>query len=419
MKKMQTNPSSYVGPIDVLLVAIGGYGRLYVQALRESLDNGATRISAVVDPLAEKSPEWPALKEAGIPLFNTIEEYLQAGGNADLAVISSPIAFHADQACAALEAGMNVLCEKPLAALAADAQRMIETSQATGNFLEIGYQWSFSPSIQQLKADILVGRFGAPREMRTWIAVQRDSSYFARNDWGGRIKDDQGRYVYDSPANNATAHYLHNMLYLLGDAIDSAAMPTAVTGECYRGHKIENFDVACCQIDTNRDVDVFFYTTHCVRGGHGPYFHFEFDDALVTRNENGEVVARLKNGNEINYGIPDNGAEYKLQHCLDRCRAADGGSTICGAEAALAQTLCINALQQMPIHDLTAPYAKEKQNGDRGVLTYVPGLEDIMRQACATRRLFAEMKLPWTSPAQRVEIDLERISQNAAVVSHA
>jgi len=407
MNRNESNPNT---SLDILLVAIGGYGRLYVQALKDSLDKGETRISAVVDPLAEKSPEWPALKEAGIPLFNTIEEYLQTGKNADLAVISSPIAFHADQACTALEAGMNVLCEKPLAALAADAQRMIETSQATGNFLEIGYQWSFSPSIQQLKADILAGRFGAPREMRTWIAVQRDSSYFARNNWGGRIQDDQGRYVYDSPANNATAHYLHNMLYLLGDAVDSAAMPTAVTGECYRGHKIENFDLTCCKIETDRDVDVFFYTTHCVQGGHGPYFHFEFDNALVTRNKKGEVVARLNDGSEISYGVPDNGAEYKLKHCLDRCQTENGGKPICGAETALAQTLCINALQQMPIHDLTAPYTKEKQNGDRGVLTYVPGLEDVMRQACESRRLFSEMNLPWTSPAQRVEVDLKPVS---------
>lgn len=391
--------------VDVLVVALGAYGRFYLRELNALAAEGRVRIAGVVDPRLEGCPEWPALRRAGIPGFATLRECLDAGCRAELCVISSPIAFHADHACDALSAGMNVLCEKPLTALASDACRMIEARDRSGRFLEVGYQLSFSSSIQRLKADILAGRFGAPRRMRTWIAVQRDTSYFKRNDWSGRIRDDDGHCVFDSPANNATAHYLHNMLYLLGPATDRAATPVALTGECYRGHAIENFDTACCRIETLEGVEVLFYTSHCVQGGHGPHFLFEFEKARVCSGDEGEVVVRFRDGKEERHGLPTQGVEEKLGHSLARCRIPGGGHTICGPEAALAQTLCINALQRLPVTGLAAPHVRKETIGDRGVLTYVPGLENIMRRACASGRLFSEVDLPWAGTAQRVEIE--------------
>ena len=41
------------------------------------------------------------------------------------------------------------------------------------------------------------------------------------------VKMDDGSPVFDSPAHNATAHYLHNMLYLLGDTTTESAFPAA------------------------------------------------------------------------------------------------------------------------------------------------------------------------------------------------
>jgi len=65
-------------------------------------------------------------------------------------------------------------------------------------------------------------------------------AYFRRNDWVGRIRTDAGHCVFDSPANNAAAHYLHIMLYLLGATREGAAMPASVQAETYRANAIEN-----------------------------------------------------------------------------------------------------------------------------------------------------------------------------------
>jgi hypothetical protein len=74
------------------------------------------------------------------------------------------------------------------------------------------------------------------------IQWPRSRSYYRRGGgWGGRIEMN-GVPVYDSIAANACAHYLHNMLFVLGDAPDESAVPLRVEAECLRANDIENFD---------------------------------------------------------------------------------------------------------------------------------------------------------------------------------
>ena len=55
----------------------------------------------------------------------------------------------------------------------------------------IGYQWSYSEGIQSLKKDILTGRFGKPLRMKSMCLWSRDFSYFSRNNWAFRKKDEE------------------------------------------------------------------------------------------------------------------------------------------------------------------------------------------------------------------------------------
>ena len=390
--------------VDVLLVGIGGYGRLYLDALRKPARKDRVRICAVVDPMAEQSPRWPALAAAGVPRFDTIQAFLKEGGQADLAVISSPIGFHAEQSCAALAAGMNVLCEKPMAGRAEDAFRMRDAVADSGRFLEIGYQWSFSETIQRLKADVLAGRFGAPLRAKTWVAWPRGADYYGRNGWLGRIRDDGGRWVCDSPANNATAHFLHNMLYLLGPATGRSAVPVSVTAECYRANAIESFDAACCRVETREDVDIRFFTAHCVRNVIGPVVRFVFEEATVDYVKPGEFVATFADGRKESYGDPERHTMRKLDHCLARVRTPGNGVSLCGPDAAIAQTLCIDTMQKAPVRPFD-PQRLESESINNGTQRlYVPGLEDAMRRGFDEERLFSEMKMPWATEAVRADV---------------
>lgn len=394
------------GKVQVLLVGIGGYGAFYVSALEKPAAANLGEVCAIVDPMIEKSPYWFQFRDSGIPRFDSIQDFLSSGVPADLAVLSSPIALHADQSCMLLEAGVNVLCEKPMAATVADGVRMIDAKNASGRFLEIGYQWSYSTAIQALKADVMSGVFGAPRRLTTLVSWPRTDAYYGRNAWAGRIRDDQGRPVYDSPVNNATAHYLHNMLYVLGARADRAAMPVSVTGECRRANPVENFDAACCRIKTVEQVDVLFYTAHCVREVIGPIFSYEFEQGVVEFGQSAEIIGRFSDGRDKKtYGDPGLDPERKMVHCLQRCRDGSGVPTICGPEAALSQTLCIDGLQRMSVHEFAPEIIRREVRENNETLTFVPGLENAMREGFESGLLLSELSPPWPGSIETVAVE--------------
>ena len=102
---------------------------------------------------------------------------------------------------------------------------MQKASDESQGFCAVGFQWSFSKAIQNLKKDILNGRWGTAKRLKTLIAWPRTHDYYQRNSWVGALKNDQGAWILDSPVSNATAHFLHNCWYILGDSPDSVPFP--------------------------------------------------------------------------------------------------------------------------------------------------------------------------------------------------
>ncbi|MCG6986932.1 MAG: Gfo/Idh/MocA family oxidoreductase, partial [Gemmatimonadetes bacterium] len=196
-------------PVSVVLVALGGYGEVYLGPLLDDPRGAGCRIVGGVDPRPEGCHRMADLEALGVPVYASLEGFYREHG-ADLAVISSPIHLHGDHACAALAAGSHVLLEKPAAGSTADVDRMVAARDRAGRFVAVGFQWSFAESVLALKADILRGRLGRPLRARTLTLWPRTEAYYGRNDWAGRKRDSAGRWILDSPASNAMAHHLHN-----------------------------------------------------------------------------------------------------------------------------------------------------------------------------------------------------------------
>ncbi|MBC2595931.1 Gfo/Idh/MocA family oxidoreductase [Ruficoccus amylovorans] len=389
---------------DIVIVGSGGYGRDYMKAIERIYPQGIASISAIVDPVRTQFENYPGLTSSEIAHYSSLDDFLRSKHQADLVVISTPISYHAEQSCALLRAGYNVLCEKPMAATLAEAQQMRAIAEVSECFIEIGYQWSFSDAIQRLKADILGGRLGKPLRLKTRVAWPRASAYYQRNHWAGKIRDPKGRHVNDSPINNAAAHYLHNMLYLTGPTIAQAATPIEITGECYRANAIENFDAACCRIKTLEDVEILFYAAHCVKNNDGPVFEFEFEHATVGLTQDGEIVAICANSEPINYGNPEADPMCKLWHCIRRVQDIDAVGPLCGVDAAFAHTVCVYGMQQMPVHSFGEDQIRKMPLGDDGVLMYMEEMDNAMVTAFDTGKLFSELNLPWASPSVSVEL---------------
>jgi predicted dehydrogenase len=103
--------------------------------------------AGTVDLNPERCPDLDKLLALKVPVFKTLDEFY-ARQEAELAIISSPIQFHCEQTCLALEHGSFVLCEKPTAGSIQEVRRMIAARDRAGKWVAVGYQWSFSDAIQ-------------------------------------------------------------------------------------------------------------------------------------------------------------------------------------------------------------------------------------------------------------------------------
>jgi predicted dehydrogenase len=80
----------------------------------------------------------------GIPYATGDYNELLRRGNVDAVVVSSPHRFHYQHAVAALERGFPVLCEKPMALTASEANHLVELVQEKGVPFLIPYGWNYS-----------------------------------------------------------------------------------------------------------------------------------------------------------------------------------------------------------------------------------------------------------------------------------
>ncbi len=393
--------------VTVAVVAIGGYGSGYVRTLLKPAYQRRAKIVAAVDPAPERCADLAVLKKMKVPIYPTLDAFWgKAKVAPDLVIIASPIHLHAAQMIAALEHGSNVLCEKPMCATVEEASALREARDRAGKFVIIGYQKSFTPGFMALQRDVRRGLFGRAKRLKWFCPAARDAFYYGRNNWAGRQKAPDGRWVLDSPANNAVAHMLHAMFHVLGKRPNDAARPATVEAELYRANDITNFDTCAIRAKTEDGVEVLFYASHAV-AEQGPYpYRWEFEKATVEPGPQGSAtfVARFKNGRTKVYkDLGRKHIEGKLSQAL-RLAATGKTHVTCGIEAAVSQTLCINAARQsMPRIASLKKLRKAEGTGPKRVWV-VPGLFDTLMECYRRNKLPSELGVTWAKPGKVVDL---------------
>lgn len=393
--------------IAVVLVGIGGYGNIYLEDLLEQGQKEGVQIVGAVDPQPQGCRYLEQIKKLGIPVYDSLEDFY-AQSKADLAIISSPIQFHCQQTCLALFHGSHVLCEKPVAATIQEVRQMEEARNQAGLFVDIGYQWSHSPVIQSLKYDIQQGVLGQPKRLKTIVLWARDQNYFNRAAWAGKKRDAKGNWILDSVANNATAHYLHNMFYVLGEQINQSVRLAEVMAELYRANPIENFDTAAIRAKTNEGTEILFLATHAVDVHPSPQFCYEFEKADVVyvdpnipqSQEN--IVALFHDGRVNTYGNPNKNDTRKMWMAVEAIRG--DSKIICGLEAASSHTICINAAQESMPKIIDFPTSFIRRNEEREI-TWVEGLKETFRTCFVQGKLPSELDAPWAKSAKKINVE--------------
>jgi len=95
----------------------------------------------------------------GVAVFSDLDEMLKSG-TVDAISLTLPTFLHPDFTIRALQAGVHVLCEKPMALTVEDCDRMIAASKETDKVLQIGHCIRFWPEYVATRDLIKSGQFG-------------------------------------------------------------------------------------------------------------------------------------------------------------------------------------------------------------------------------------------------------------------
>ena len=384
-------------PFSTVLVGSGGFGATYV---KKFLDNETDdfALMAIVDPFAANSSEFDRFNGV-YPVYETLEEFFGTGAEADFVIIATPIHLHYGQCITALENGAHVLCEKPIVPTIKELDALEFKAKEAGKTLSVGFQSCYSEAILGLKTRIIKGDLGKPISLKTAASWPREHAYYSRNSWAGKVKTDDGQTIYDSVISNATSHYIHNMLFLLGGDMESSAMLENAEVEVYRANDIESFDTCFLRGDAY-GTSVYYATSHATNHLYGPTSIYCFENATVLKSifdQNHEIVIHYKNGKIENLG---GYSIYGSNEMMNKIAKSLNGlmPPVCTPHTVRPFTALVEAIfTQAPVNVFPNDYivTNDKQ-------TYVKHLHIDLMECFAGNKLPSELMKPWAKEPVRL-----------------
>jgi len=193
-----------------------GIGYLHAQGVRKCPDAEPVAICDVNEARAQR-----VAREFDIPrVYTDYNKMLQDGGM-DAVAVCTPNVYHAPQAIAAFEAGLHVICEKPLSVNAVEGAKMVEAAKKAGKLLMMGFNNRFRADTQLLKKYIEAGELGEIYYAKTgWIrrkCLHWLSGWFINKELSG-----------GGPLIDIGVHVLDLTLWLMGNP-----KPVSVMGSSY------------------------------------------------------------------------------------------------------------------------------------------------------------------------------------------
>ena len=163
-------------------------------------------VVAVAD-VVRQSAERTAQQHGITGVYESYQDML-ARERPDAVSVCTPNKFHAPATIAALQAGAHVICEKPPALRAEEAEAMAEAARVAGRLLTFGFMFRFSPEVSAAKRYAQAGDFGEIYTGRVTAVRRRGIP-----SWGVFTnKELQG----GGPLIDIGVHMLDSALYVMG-----------------------------------------------------------------------------------------------------------------------------------------------------------------------------------------------------------
>ena len=205
--------------------ALIGCGRIAVNHIAAALQAGL-ELTAVCDVQPKKMEQLLAHfsldTEPGIRRYTDYRQLLRQHTDLQLCAIAAESGRHAAIALDCIDAGVNLIVEKPLAMSIVDAQEIVRRSGERGVLVCACHQNRFNAAVQQTKRALDSGRIGRLSHASLQVRWYRDRAYYEQAAWRGTWGQDGGCLM------NQCIHGLDLLRWLVG------AEPKTVYGRIRR-----------------------------------------------------------------------------------------------------------------------------------------------------------------------------------------
>ncbi len=221
------------GQTRLLLVGSGGMAQLHLKNILKQ--QATTRVSFICEPSAAMIEKTAQLFEAANlempPTGGDLKKVLrERAGEFDAAFIVTPHALHLEQTVMCLEAGLDVLLEKPMVLNGAEAKKLIRARDRTGRLLVVAFQGSLSPQVREAVRMLRAGELGELLNING--VVWQNWKELSNGTWRQVPEMSGGGFMFDTGAHllNTTADLAGEDFIEVAAWLDERGAPVDVLG---------------------------------------------------------------------------------------------------------------------------------------------------------------------------------------------
>jgi len=203
--------------IRYALIGCGRISRNHIAAFQNHSDS--LELVGLCDVLPERAEALAAEFSLQVPVYSDYRELL-AEENPQLCAIATESGNHAAIALGCIDAGVNLIIEKPIALSLADADEMIRRAEEKGVKVCACHQNRFNKSIQKIRKELEAGSFGRIYHGAAHIRWNRGKEYYDQAKWRGTWAQDGGALM------NQCIHDIDLLRWMMGDEVTEVSAYT-------------------------------------------------------------------------------------------------------------------------------------------------------------------------------------------------
>ncbi|WP_164821238.1 Gfo/Idh/MocA family protein [Paenibacillus koleovorans] len=400
--------------INIGIIGVNGFGAVHLKQVRALAEAGAVKLVAVSDLRIDEEKQ-AELQAEGAVLYSDYKAMLAEERSMQLVIVSTPIHLHAGMGIDVMEAGYDLLLEKPPAATIEDLDRLIDTMERTGKRCAVNFS-SFTHKMRQAMADwVAAGKLGEVTAVKGLGLWKRAASYYNRTPWAGKLSVN-GRLVLDGTVMNPFSHLLNLLVQSsvicgaaqrgVSDSTDSG--PTQVQAELYHGNTIEGDDTSCIRVMVEGGPTVSFYATLCSRDGTDtPLMLIEGTAGSIRCEYNKKLELTTAAGETVVVETEDVWPYSSNLMNMIRVLRGEESELICPLRATRRFMLTANGAFESAgaVRNVASEHLVKHVNDSGDTSTWIVDIEATLREAFESCKLLSEFGTPWAEPTSPFSLE--------------